>query len=104
MSNFNVGHYTEIARVINLDRKTMPVANFKAKREAKFALAIALARMFMADNDEFNAEAFFKACGYSPGRIQQATNTVGQLTRADVNAAKVAIERPPVVAEVNDYE
>jgi hypothetical protein len=89
-----------VARGINRDRDQLPVVtpHYTEIWQAKFDQAIAIAKEF-ADDDRFDAEAFFIRCGYSKHRVQEAVNKIGRLTRADIKAANVALRRPAFRAE-----
>jgi hypothetical protein len=66
---------------------------FKAAWHTVFDTAIDIARTYHADNERFNAEKFFAACGFGDQRIQEATNKIGALTKADVQALRAAVNR-----------
>lgn len=84
------------AVLVSQRRTSFPVQDkdFRARWDEIYYFAIAIARMFATDDERFDAESWFEQCGFGKDPVQRATNLVGQLTRADIAAARQVINRP----------
>lgn len=89
-------HQTDtMATLINNQRDSLDLRDrdWKAKWQTVFQTAVNMGVLFTADYERFDAERFFRACGYGDQPVQRAVNLCGQLTKADIGAMKTAVKR-----------